>query len=85
MRADGQILKLYFMTGLPTETYGNLDGIVDLAYSVLNANRRVNDGKLSPRFNVTVSTSVFVPKPNTPFQWFSQDSQETMKEEAAVS
>ena len=73
-------LKLYFMTGLPTETYEDLDGIVDLAYSVLNANREVNDGKLSPRFNVTVSTSVFVPKPNTPFQWYSQDSQETMKE-----
>jgi len=73
-------IKLYFMTGLPTETYEDLDGIADLVYSVIDANREVNDGRLSPRFKVTVGTAVFVPKPNTPFQWFSQDTQETMKE-----
>lgn len=73
-------IKLYFMTGLPTETYEDLDGIVDLAHSVIQANREANGGKLSPRFNVTVSTSVFVPKPNTPFQWFSQDTKEVMQE-----
>lgn len=73
-------IKLYFMTGLPTETYEDLDGIVDLAHTVIETNRAVNGGKLSPRFNVTVSTSVFVPKPNTPFQWFSQDTKEVMYE-----
>lgn len=73
-------IKLYFMTGLPTETYEDLDGIVDLAHAVLDVNREVNGGRLAPRFNVTVSTSVFVPKPNTPFQWFSQDTKEIMEE-----
>lgn len=73
-------IKLYFMTGLPTETYEDLDGIVDLAYAVLETNKEVNGGKLSSRCNIKISTAVFVPKPNTPFQWFSQDSQEVMIE-----
>lgn len=73
-------IKLYFMIGLPTETYEDLDGIIDLANAVLEANKSVNGGKVNPRFNVTISTSVFVPKPNTPFQWFEQDEMDTMKD-----
>ena len=66
-------VKLYFMIGLPTETYDDLDGISNLAYDVIDTYRDVNGGKLRRSFSVTVSTSTFVPKPFTPFQWHGQD------------
>lgn len=70
-------VKLYFMIGLPTETYEDLDGIVDLAHTVIETYKSVNGNKGLKHFNVTISTSVFVPKPNTPFQWVAQDDQKT--------
>lgn len=73
-------VKLYFMIGLPTETYEDLDGIADLAYTVIDIYREVNKNKFNKKFNVTVSVSNFVPKPFTPFQWFGQNSQETFNE-----
>lgn len=73
-------VKLYFMIGLPTETYEDLDGIRDLAYEVIDIYRRVNGGKLRAKFGVTVSTSTFVPKPFTPFQWHGQDTQDEIKD-----
>ena len=69
-------VKLYFMIGLPTERYDDLDGIRDLAYDVIDTYRDVHDGKLKKKFSVTVSTSTFVPKPFTPFQWHGQDTTE---------
>ncbi|MDR1774420.1 MAG: TIGR03960 family B12-binding radical SAM protein [Clostridioides sp.] len=69
-------VKLYFMIGLPTETYEDLDGIKSLAYDVINIYRNVHEGKLKSKFSVTVSTSTFVPKPFTPFQWVAQDRNE---------
>ena len=73
-------VKLYFMMGLPTETYEDLDGIRDLAYKVIDIYRELNDGKLTKNFNVTVSTSSFVPKPFTPFQWEPQDTMDELRE-----
>ena len=73
-------VKLYFMIGLPTETYDDLDGIAKLAYDVIDTYRDVNGGKLKKAFGVTVSTSTFVPKPFTPFQWHGQDTTETVIE-----
>lgn len=67
-------IKLYFMIGLPTETYEDLDGIADIARRIIEINKRVGMGG---RFNVTVSVSNFVPKAVTPFQWASQDSTES--------
>ena len=69
-------VKLYFMIGLPTETYEDLDGIGKLAYDVIDTYRTVHGGKLKRKFSVTVSTSTFVPKPFTPFQWHGQDKTE---------
>lgn len=57
-------VKLYFMIGLPTETYQDLDGIVEMAHKVST----IGDRPLK----VTVSTASFVPKPHTPFQWVPQ-------------
>jgi radical SAM family uncharacterized protein len=73
-------VKLYFMIGLPTETYDDLNGIAKLAYEVIDIYRDVHQGKLKKNFGVTVSTSTFVPKPFTPFQWHAQDTTEEIVE-----
>ena len=60
-------VKLYFMMGLPTETYDDLEGIVRmsrLAYSIGREYKK--------RTQVAVSLAGFVPKPHTPFQWEAQ-------------
>lgn len=66
-------IKLYFMIGLPTETYEDLDGIAEIARNIVNIHRQSGKGG---RFNVTVSVSNFVPKAHTPFQWAGQDNTE---------
>jgi radical SAM superfamily enzyme YgiQ (UPF0313 family) len=71
-------IKLYFMVGLPTETFEDLDGIVAIAKNITDINHRIT-GKRG-RFNVTVSVSNFVPKAHTPFQWFPQDSADMFRE-----
>lgn len=68
-------VKLYFMIGLPTETYEDLDGIRDLANGVLDVYyETVEKEKRGKGVNVTISASTFVPKPFTPFQWEPQDT-----------
>jgi len=62
--AGWRSVKLYFMLGLPTERWEDLEGIVDLAEKVLR-----EGGK---KRRVTVSLSTFIPKPHTPFQWERQ-------------
>lgn len=75
-----QQVKLYFMIGLPTETYEDLDAIVDLGLKVRDCCRRQDEnGKWrGPRLTVTVAVSPFVPKTHTPFQWEPQISLEEM-------
>ncbi|NLZ53214.1 MAG: TIGR03960 family B12-binding radical SAM protein [Thermoanaerobacteraceae bacterium] len=63
-------VKLYFMIGLPTETYEDIKGISELAYAVVDVYRQVNGH--TKGLKVNVSTSTFVPKPFTPFQWEKQ-------------
>jgi radical SAM family uncharacterized protein/radical SAM-linked protein len=58
-------IKLYFMTGLPTETLADVSEIAKLAKRVLASGRK--RGR-----KVTVSVGTFVPKPHTPFQWERQ-------------
>ena len=72
-------IKLYFMIGLPTETYEDLDGIADLARKIMDINYKVN-GKAGGRFRLTVSVSNFVPKADTPFQWAAQNTAEEFAE-----
>ena len=67
-------VKLYFMSGLPTETDEDLDGIADLARKVVAEYFRVPKDQRARGMRVTVSVSVFVPKPFTPFQWAAQDT-----------
>lgn len=70
-------IKFYFMIGLPTETYEDLNGLVDLIDRVMkHARSKQEKGKRN--FNVTVSVSNFVPKPNTPFQWCVGNTEEEL-------
>lgn len=64
-------VKLYFMLGLPTETDEDVLGIADLAQKVLLTWKNHAANK-SHGVRITVSTSCFVPKPHTPFQWEPQ-------------
>jgi len=62
-------VKLYFLTGLPTETDPDTLGIADLAVRCAEIGRSHNRSA-----SVTVSVGGFVPKSNTPFQWFGQNT-----------
>ena len=62
-------MKLYFLTGLPTETDEDTLGIAELARNCVGLGRT---HVRSP--SVTVSVGGFVPKPFTPFQWFGQNT-----------
>ncbi len=64
-------VKLYFMLGLPTETDEDVLGIADLAYKVYQT-WRAHSPNRKRGCTITLSTSFFVPKPNTPFQWEAQ-------------
>ena len=68
-------IKLYFMAGLPGETFEDLDGIGEIARRIMDINFRLR-GRKGGRFRVTVSVSNFVPKAHTPFQWSAQDTKE---------
>ena len=72
-------IKLYFMIGLPGETYEDLDGIAQIARKIMDINYEIR-GRKGGRFRVTVSVSNFVPKAHTPFQWEAQDRPEDFVE-----
>ena len=77
-------VKLYFMLGLPTETVEDIQGIAQLCnkiaalfYETVPKEKRVNG-----RVQIVASTSFFVPKPFTPFQWAAQCTKEEFLEKA---
>ncbi|MCX7830837.1 MAG: TIGR03936 family radical SAM-associated protein, partial [Acidobacteria bacterium] len=65
-------IKLYFIIGLPKETMEDIESIVNLANQIVKIGRNMG----VKRLNITVSTSSFVPKPFTPFQWEKVPSKE---------
>jgi radical SAM family uncharacterized protein len=67
-------MKLYFLTGLPTETDDDTLGIAELAKKCVAVGKQ-HTGRAS----VTVSLGGFVPKPHTPFQWFGQNTVEELR------
>lgn len=71
-------VKLYFMIGLPTETYEDVEGIANLAQNVVDTYYRCENKPKGKGVTVTISTSSFVPKPFTPFQWFGQNTRSTL-------
>lgn len=77
-RGGKNSVKLYFMNGLPTETYEDIAGIADLAGKVVGEYYKMPKDKRTRGVSVTISVSCFVPKPFTPFQWEKQDSFEEL-------
>ena len=73
-------VKLYFMLGLPTETMEDVEGIAELARGVVSEYRRLPKEMRRRMVRVTVSTSYFVPKPHTPFQFCAQAPVEEFQE-----
>ncbi|MCX5778597.1 MAG: TIGR03960 family B12-binding radical SAM protein [Elusimicrobia bacterium] len=65
------VIKLYFMIGLPTETPADIDGIITLVRSIK---------KSAQGLNFTVTVSPYVPKAQTPFQWVAMHQPDDLKE-----
>ena len=72
------MIKVYSMIGLPTETDADLDELVTLVKDILAQGR-----KHGVRPNVNVSVGCFVPKSFTPFQWFAFDGVESLERKIA--
>ena len=70
-----QLIKLYFMIGLPFETESDIDGIIELVEKIVEVSHK----KL--RVNITVSP--FVPKVFTPFQWSKMENEKALRRKAA--
>lgn len=68
-------VKLYYMLGLPTETDEDIVGIAEMANQVLHCWRQ-NATNKNRGVKITISTSCFIPKPHSPFQWEAQISKE---------
>ncbi len=69
-----QRVKLYFLTGLPSETDVDTLGIAELAGNCVEIGKRYNK-----RASATASIGGFVPKPFTPFQWFGQNTPQELQ------
>ena len=76
-------VKLYFMLGLPLETDEDIAGIGALCNEIAKVYyETVPKEKRNGRVQITASTSFFIPKPFTPFQWAPMNSQEDFREKA---
>lgn len=73
-------IKLYFMIGLPYETIEDVCGIADLAQKVADAYYRIPKEERKKGLKITVSTSILIPKPFTPFQWVPMENIEAVRE-----
>ena len=74
-RSGWQVIKLYFMVGLPTETDEDIQGIVDIVRKLWKM--KIPGGR---KGKINVSVGTFIPKSHTPFQWASQISLAESKE-----
>lgn len=77
-------VKLYFMIGLPTETQDDLVGIAQLSEKIVEKYYELPKEQRARPVQVVASSSCFVPKPFTPFQWDAQDTYEQFHEKAKI-
>ncbi len=73
-------VKLYFMIGLPTETLEDVEQIAKLSQTVVGVYNNTENRPKGKGVKVTISTSSFVPKAFTPFQWVGQDTITQLRE-----
>ena len=77
-------IKLYFMLGLPFETAEDIQSIPTLADEIAKQYYSIPKEKRNGKCDITISTSFFVPKPFTPFQWESGFYSEKYMEKAKI-
>ena len=77
-------VKLYFMLGLPTETEEDMVAIPELAEKIAERYYEIPKGQRNGKCQITTSTSFFIPKPFTPFQWAGMYSNEEYISRAAI-
>ena len=77
-------MKLYFMLGLPTETEEDMKGIAHLAEKIAERYYEIPKDQRNGKCQIVVSTSFFVPKPFTPFQWAQMCTKEEFLHRAYV-
>lgn len=77
-------VKLYFMLGLPTETVEDMEGIALLSEKIAEKYYEIPKDQRNGRVQVVASTSFFVPKPFTPFQWARMCTKEEFLSKARV-
>ncbi|MBD5449859.1 MAG: TIGR03960 family B12-binding radical SAM protein [Lachnospiraceae bacterium] len=80
-------VKLYFMLGLPTETEEDIKGIGDLSNKIAAAffDTVPKDKRVNGKVQIVTSTSFFIPKPFTPFQWAPMCTKEEFVEKAYLT
>ena len=77
-------IKYYFILGLPTETYEDIDEMLELLGGIRYRAKQIKQELgLKHDLKLNCTLSIFVPKPFTPFQWCGQDSLETITQKIA--
>ena len=77
-------VKLYFMLGLPTETEEDMRAIPELADQIARRYYEIPKDQRNGKCQITTSTSFFIPKPFTPFQWARMYTNEEYISRAAI-
>lgn len=77
-------VKLYFMLGLPTETREDMEGIAVLSDKIARRYYEIPKEQRNGKVQVVASTSFFVPKPFTPFQWAKMNTKEEFLGKARI-
>ena len=77
-------VKLYFMLGLPTETIEDMEGIALLSEKIAERYYEIPKEQRNGKVQIVASSSFFVPKPFTPFQWASMCTKEEFLSKAKV-
>lgn len=77
-------VKLYFMLGLPTETEEDIKGIAHLSQKIAERYYEIPKSERVGKCQITASSSFFVPKPFTPFQWAAMNTMEEFLEKAKI-
>lgn len=80
-------VKLYFMLGLPTETKEDIEGIAELSNKIAKVffDTVPKEERKNGKVQIVVSTSFFVPKPFTPFQWAPQNNAQEFIDKAYIT
>ena len=77
-------IKYYFILGLPTETYEDIDEMIELLNGIRYRAKQIkNELGLKQDLKLNCTLSIFVPKPFTPFQWVGQDSLDVITQKIA--